>query len=82
LDSCAEATAILLPNHRLQLTGCARDMMLLSVWSLLSAGGRQLSLLRYAPKPESLHKVDAVLASAAVGPCSLGMDFHRPLPID
>jgi len=33
-------------NHRLQLTGCARDKMLLSVWSLLSAGGRQLSLLR------------------------------------
>jgi len=34
------------PNHRLQLTGCARDMMWLSVWSLLSAGGRQLSLFR------------------------------------
>ena len=34
-------------NPRLQLTGCARDMMWLLVWSLLSAGGRQLSLLRY-----------------------------------
>lgn len=34
------------PNHRLQLTGWARVMMLLSVWSLLSAGGRQLSLVR------------------------------------
>ena len=33
-------------NHRLQLTGDARDMMLLLVCSLLSAGGRQLSLLR------------------------------------
>jgi hypothetical protein len=32
-----------MPNHRLQLTGDARDMMLLSVCSLLSAGGRQLS---------------------------------------
>ncbi|TWT41337.1 hypothetical protein Pla111_30510 [Botrimarina hoheduenensis] len=37
-------------NHRLQLTGCARVMMLLSVWNLLSAGGRQLSLLRYAQR--------------------------------
>ena len=36
-----------LANHRLQLTGDARDMMWLSVWSLYSAGGRQLSLLRY-----------------------------------
>ena len=33
-------------NQRLQLTGSARDMMQLSVWSLLSAGGRQLSLSR------------------------------------
>ena len=31
------------PNQRLQLTGSARDTMLLSVWSLHSAGGRQLS---------------------------------------
>ena len=38
------------PNHRLQLTGDARDMMWLSVWSLLSTGGRQLSLLRSTKK--------------------------------
>ena len=34
------------PNQRLQLTGCARVMMWLSVCSPLPAGGRQLSLLR------------------------------------
>lgn len=28
-------------------TGCARVIMLLSVWSLLSAGGWQLNFLRY-----------------------------------
>jgi len=40
----------MLANHRLQLTGCARDMMMLllslSIWCSLSASGRQLSLLR------------------------------------
>ncbi len=30
-------------NQRLQVTGDAHDMMWLSVWSPLSAGGRQLS---------------------------------------
>ena len=44
-----------LANSTYKLTGCARDMMLLSVWSPLSAGGRQLSrftlgdLMRFLP---------------------------------
>lgn len=40
------------PNHRLQLNGSARDMMGLSVWSLLSAGCRPLSPLRCAESPK------------------------------
>lgn len=49
--SFCPSTTLNAANHRLQLTGDARVMMFLSVWSLLSAGGRQLSLFRWALTP-------------------------------